>query len=415
MADKFKIEMRPIDDLVPYARNPRKNDGAAVDKVAASIKEFGWRQPIVVDGDGVIIAGHTRHKAARQLGLTEVPVHDAGDLTETQARAFRIADNRTGEESTWDDELLRLEFDDLGDDIDLTGFDDEEISALEPETIPPDGDPDATPDPPAEPVTVEGDLWTLGEHRVLCGDSSTLTDLDHAVNGVNIGAVIADPPYGMRLNADFSGMKNKLNFTAEKGVKAGRKYDDVIGDDADFDAAFLCEYFAGVNNQIWFGADYYSATLPNASHSGAWLVWDKRIDESADLMFGSTFELIWSKRKCKRDMLRHKWAGIFGFEKEPIRGRVHPNQKPVALYTDIIDRFTDAGATIYDPFLGSGNVIITAESTGRVCYGTEIAPQYVDVIVKRWQTYTGREAVLDGDGRTFNEIAAERGIDPVDL
>ena len=185
MGNDVKIEIRKIDDLIPYARNPRKNDGAAVDKVAASIKEFGFRQPIVVDNEGVIIAGHTRHKAARQLGLTEVPVHVAGDLTETQARAFRIADNRTGDESTWDDELLRLEFDDLGDDLDLTGFDAEEIAALGPDVLPPDGDPDAIPEPAAEPITVEGDLWTLGEHRVLCGDSSTLTDLDRAVNGVD--------------------------------------------------------------------------------------------------------------------------------------------------------------------------------------------------------------------------------------
>jgi len=203
-----------------------------------------------------------------------------------------------------------------------------------------------------------------------------------------------DPPYGMRLDADFSGMVNHLDFANEKGVKNGNKYADVIGDHEDYNAAPVVAIFSEVKEQFWWGADYYSATLGNTMHEGAWLIWDKRLDESADKMYGSCFEMLWSKQKHKRDILRHKWAGIFGTEHEPQRGRMHPNQKPVELYDDLLTRYSDDGAIVADCYAGSGTTLIACERLGRKCRAVEISPAYVAVAIERWHVMTGQEPEL---------------------
>jgi hypothetical protein len=214
----------------------------------------------------------------------------------------------------------------------------------------------------------------------MCGDATD--DLITLLAGVSVGGAIMDPPYGMRLDTDFSGMRNKLRFAQEKGVRSGRNYVAVRGDDVDYDAGPLraqldCE-------QVWFGADYYATTLGDTSHSGAWLVWDKRVDEQADKMFGSCFELIWTNRKCRREILRYKWAGIFGTEHEPVRGREHPTQKPVPLMVALIGRFDGC---VVDPYAGAGTTIIAAEQLSRVCYAMEIEPAYCDVIRRRYAEF----------------------------
>jgi DNA modification methylase len=225
-----------------------------------------------------------------------------------------------------------------------------------------------------------GDLFTIGDHRLLCGDSTKREDVERVMGGEKADAIIADPPYGMRLDADFSGMKNNLKFAQEKGVKRGNKYDDVIGDHEDFNAGPVIEAIGNPAIQFWFGADYYSSTLPGPEHSGAWLVWDKRLDESADKMFGSCFELIWARQKCKRDIIRIKWAGIFGTEKEPQRGRQHPNQKPVELLVNLTER---TEGIIIDPFAGSGTTMVACQNLSRKCRGIEISPNYCAVILQR--------------------------------
>jgi len=184
----------------------------------------------------------------------------------------------------------------------------------------------------------------------------------------------------MKLDADFSGMVNDIGLFRSKGLTHGRKYEQVVGDDKDFDPRPIIEALGNPAEQFWFGADYYASRLVDTEHSGAWLVWDKRLDESADKMFGSCFELLWSKRKCRRIMLRHKWAGIWGIEKEPQRGRQHPNQKPVILLGDLIGR---TEGLIVDPFLGSGTTMVAAEQLGRVCYGMDICAPYVAVALQR--------------------------------
>ncbi|MDP7636758.1 MAG: DNA methyltransferase [Phycisphaerae bacterium] len=370
------------DSVIPYARNPRKNS-AAVDKVAASIKEFGWRQPIVVDKENVIIAGHTRLLAAQKLGMDEVPVHVA-DLTDAQAKAYRLADNRIAEDADWDIDLLGLEIrelDDLGFELDLTGFDNTELANL---LIDPDlgeTDEDAVPEPPEEPISKPGDLWILGEHRLLCGDSTSEDDVARLMDGKSCGVVLADPPYGMNLDADYSGM------ISLHSLHKGKKHEDVIGDDVPFDVGAV-KGVSCCEDQFWFGADYYKDTLPSG---GSWMVWDKRLDESADKMFGSCFELIWQSVKRKRLILRYKWAGFFTNGEE--RSFDHPTTKSVRLLVHIIEISSGVGF-VFDPFLGSGSTLIACEQLNRKCYGMEIDPLYCDVVVKRWEEYTGEQATL---------------------
>jgi len=234
-------------------------------------------------------------------------------------------------------------------------------------------------------------------HRLICGDCTDEVVVA-AVMGKSVPAIaINDPPYGMRLNADFSGMVNNLKFAQEKGVKSGRKYDNVIGDHEDFDATIALSFLSNTPEQFWFGADYYSSTLDDTMHEGCWLVWDKRLDESADRMFGSCFELIWSKKKHKRDILRHKWAGIFGTEKEPQRGRQHPNQKPLVLIEDLLNRYSESGQIVVDFYAGSGTTLVACERLGRKCITVEIDPRYVAVTLDRWSILTGKTPELIGN------------------
>jgi DNA modification methylase len=228
-----------------------------------------------------------------------------------------------------------------------------------------------------------GSLWRIGEHRLLCGDSTKREDVERVMGGEKADMLLNDPPYGMRLNADFSGMVNHLDFAREKGVKNGNKYADVIGDDIDYDASPIIAMFQDVKEQFWWGADYYSESIGDTMHSGAWFVWDKRLDENADKMYGSCFELLWSKQKHKRDILRHKWAGIFGTEHEQQRGRMHPNQKPVELYVDLLTRFSEDGEIIVDCYAGSGTTLVACQNLNRRARAIEISPSYCSVILQR--------------------------------
>lgn len=392
----------PLGDLTLDQANARKHDARNLAAIGDSLTRFGQRLPVVVQKQGMVVrAGNGRVEAARALGWSEVAAVVV-DESNVDATAYALVDNRTAELAEWDDETLRATLAALeADEAIPAGWTDDELAEIFGSADENLGDveEDQVPEVPDEPTAKRGQLWELGRHRVLCGDSTKAEDV--ARLGMGSASIVADPPYGMRLDADFSGMVNKLEFAQAKGIKSGRKYDNVIGDDTDFDASAVLRH-ASPTEQFWFGADYYASTLPDAEHGGAWLVWDKRLDESADRMFGSCFELVWSSRKCKRDMLRHKWAGIFGTEKEPQRGRQHPNQKPVVLLADILDRFE---GDVYDPFLGSGTTLIAAEQLGRTCYGIEIEPRYVDVIIQRWENLTGETAVLAGAGAAEELLA----------
>ena len=405
----MNVENWDINRLIPYARNPRKND-EAVPKMAGLIREFGFKVPIVARSDGSVVDGHLRLKAAKMLGLKEVPVVLADEWSEAQVKAFRLAVNRSAEWAEWDDELLKLELDDLrlaDYDLDLIGFEDEMLDAGTEGLTDPDDVPQLD-----EKTTISrnGDIWLLGRHRLMCGDSTDAGSVALLMAGSKADMVFTDPPYGMKLDTDYSSMVNRLDFAKEKNVKSGKKYDAVIGDNQDFKPELIktvFDNFAYCKEVFLWGADYYAETLPD-KNDGSWIVWDKRLDDSADKMYGSCFELCWSKNKHKRDIARIKWAGIFGKEQEFDHKRHHPTQKPIVLVLWFFERYADKNCNVVDLYGGSGSTLIACERTGRQCRMMELSGHYCDVIIRRWQDFTGQDATLEGDGRTFAQVSDER-------
>ncbi len=373
------IDMWPIARVRPYERNPRRNQ-AAVDKVAASIRVFGFRQPIVIDEAGVIIVGHTRWLAARELQLTEVPVHVAVGLTPDQARAYRLADNRLHEESEWDDALLSAELtalDASGFDLTLTGFDDAELERLVAafsgflEGV----DEDAVPDPPVEPVAQLGDVYRLGRHRLMCGSATDANDVSTLIRGERIDMVYTDPPYGISI----VGPDGKIG-------SASRTYAPIIGDDSTETAIAAYHTCCGLKPRVmvFWGGNYYAHALPPSS---CWLVWDK---QNAGTGFADA-ELAWTNQPTAVRLFQHQWNGV-ARGSESSQPRLHPTQKPVALAEWCFERYGQPTDVVLDLFGGSGSTLIACEKMGRRALLMEIAPAYCDVIVRRWEAATGRSA-----------------------
>jgi DNA methylase/ParB-like nuclease family protein len=382
------IEQWPIDKPVPYARNARKLSGQAVDKVAASLKEFGWQQPLVVDKDGVLIVGHTRLMAAKKLGMTEVPVLVAHWLTPAQVKAYRLMDNRSHQETDWDFDLLGPEFAELKGldfELSLTGFDLDEITALEPV---PAGltDEDAVPEVPVAPVTRPGDLWLLGRHRVLCGDSTSIDAVERLMGGEKAAIVLSDPPYGIDFDTDYR--RFTTGFAVERHAHA-----PIHGDAKPFDPT---PWLGFADHVILWGANCYSERLP----MGTWLVWDKR--HANGTAFLADAEVAWMRGGHGVYIYAQTWQGCIRSEEIE-----HPTQKPLGLMRWCLGKSKTDGI-ILDPYLGSGTTLIAAEVESRVCCGAEIEPKYVDVIVQRWQDFTGKEATLEGHGATFAHVKEGR-------
>ena len=404
----LEIKYQATDKLIPYISNSRTHSQEQVTQVAASIKEFGFTNPLLMDEQNGIIAGHGRLQAAKQLSLKEVPTITLKGLTNVQRKAYIIADNKLALNAGWDDELLALELASLKDeafDLSFTGFDVDELALLlEPEQVEGLTDEDAVPELPETPVSVLGDIWILGNHRLMCGDSTSIDAVDRLMDGQKADMVFTDPPYGMFLDADYSSMSSKF-----KGSTGGNSYNNIKGDHEDFNPEFISTVFSafGYCKEIFlWGADYYADIVPDRN-SGSWVVWDKRGDESADKMFGSAFEMCWSKARHKRILARVKWAGIFGMEKEHDKRRAHPTQKPVALIDWFFDYFSLKGCrSVVDLFGGSGSTLLSAEKNGKSCYTMELDPKYCDVIIKRWQEFTGKEATQEETGKTYNELLA---------
>ena len=375
-----------VADLIPYARNSRTHSEEQVTQIAASIKEFGFLNPVIVDGEKGIIAGHGRVMAAKKLGMTELPAVEASHLTDAQRRAYIIADNKLALNAGWDDEMLRVEFAELteaGFDLDLTGFSLDEIGALQIEEIPPGlTDEDAVPDVPVTPVTVEGDVWLLGRHRLMCGDSTSIDAVERLMDGAKPDLIHTDPPYGM--NAVTKSSVLKKNYGT-----------DIMGDDSPDVAKDAFSLIYGLYpdaKQIWWGANYYCSALPD---SECWLVWDKNNGGSDQ----TDCELAWANF---RSVVRQ-----FTMASEK-KNRVHPTQKPVALMEWIINRFNLSANTIADFFGGSGSTLIAAEKHGIQSFIMEFDPKFADVIIKRWQDFTGKTATLEATGETFEVLSNVR-------
>jgi site-specific DNA-methyltransferase (adenine-specific) len=390
---KEQIVYIEVSKLKLNEKNPRKNDNA-VDGVAKSIEKYGFKNPLIIDSNNVVWCGNTRLKASKKLGLKEVPCIIADDLTEEQIREYALLDNKLNEIAEWDmellsEELLELDMSDFELDWGLPELLEEEKEVEE-------DDFDCT--PPEQPKAKLGDVYQLGNHRLMCGDSTKEEDVAKLMDGVKADMVFTDPPYGMNLDTDFSGMKNKLDFAKEKGFTGGKKYEQGIVDE--FNPKMI-DLIMGLNIKETFlwGADYFAELLPN-KNDGSWIVWDKRAnnnddiekDYSSDKMYGSCFELCWSKNKHKRDIARVKWASVFGTEQEFDHKRYHPTQKPIKLCEWFIKRYSQDKATLLDLFGGSGSTLIACEQLDRKCYMMELDPKYVDVIIARWEQFTGKKA-----------------------
>jgi DNA modification methylase len=402
----------PLEQIIPYARNPRRNE-KAVASVAASIQEFGWRQPIVVDGQMVVLAGHTRLEAARQLGLESAPVHVAKGLSEAQARAFRIMDNRSSENAEWNDELLGLELGDLLEaefDLGLTGLTDEELNALLSGAVDAAGeDVDEVPNVREEPVSRSGDLWVLGPHRLLCGDATVATDVQRLLGEAKANICFCDPPY----NVDYAG-----GVGAEQAGKGRRIKNDALGEGF---GQFLYDACALINTHTT-GAVYICmssselATLQKAfaeagGHWSTFIIWAKDRFTLGRADYQRQYEPIlygWPEG-AKRRWCGARDQGDVWLIDRPSKNDLHPTMKPVALVERALRNSSRQGDLVFDPFGGSGTTLIAAETTGRKAALLELDPKYVDVIVERWQRFTGRSAVLDSDGRTFDEVSSGKG------
>jgi DNA modification methylase len=395
------IEEWTLDRIIPYDNNAKLHPDTHVDQIVASIEEFTFLDPVAVDEKGEILEGHGRVLAAKQRGDATIPVIQITGLTEAQKVAYRLAHNKLTMNTGFDPDLLKLDFEFLKEsnfDLDLTGFESIELNFDDDDGGSGgggSGDDDEIPEV-VESRVAPGDIWQLGRHFICAADCTVeenVRKLLSFVGGRSPDMVWADIPYGMNLDADFSGMKSNLKFAHQKKAFGGRQYQDVEGDDGSFDPLPLFKIFKDVEEQFWWGADYYAEKLPS-KNNGSWFVWDKRLDESADQMFGSCFELCWSKKKHKRDIFRVKWAGIFGMEKEDTSKRVHPNQKPYELHSIVFEKYTHDSGLIFDPCLGSGSSLISAQKMqgSRTVVGFEIIPAYLDILIKRFESVSDEKA-----------------------
>jgi DNA modification methylase len=391
----WKIEKRNIEDLQGYNKNPRKFTDKGLKDLKKSLQNCGDANIITINADNTVLGGHARLTVMKQLGYTEVDVKvPEKQLSEKQVQevVVRLNANTAGE---WDLDKLQADFE--LDELQEWGLDIEFETLEEEEEIIEDEVPEEV-----ETRVKRGDIWQLGNHRLMCGDSTSITDVEKLMNGEKADMVFTDPPYGMGLDTDYSSMKNNLEFAKEKNFTGGKKY--AQGKVDDFTPEMLTTIFTCFNyvKEIFlWGADYFAELLPD-KNNGSWIVWDKRAngnddikqDLSSDKMYGSCFELCWSKNKHKRDIARIKWAGVFGTEKEFDHKRHHPTQKPTALVQWFLDRYSKEKQSIVDLFGGSGSTLIACEQLNRKCYTMELDEHYCDVIITRWENLTGQKAVL---------------------
>ena len=366
--------------------NPRIIKDEKFQKLVKSIEEFPEMleaRPIVVNPEMIVIGGNMRFKACKAAGLKEAPVYMA-TWGETKDREFIIKDNVSSGENDFD--ILANEWD--AEELNEWGLD---VWTGEPEETEGFTDPDDVPEVPEEAKTKLGDVWLLGEHRVMCGDSTSKEAVEILMDGEKADMVFTDPPYGMFLDAEGFD-----NMPTAKGT-THKSYSNVIGDADDFTPELISTIFKNFEYCkevfVW-GADYFAELLPN-KNNGSWVVWDKRKEGGMDKMFGASFELCWSKNKHKREIARILWAGYFGMSKDDTKVRVHPTQKPIELPIFFFDKWGKSKDIIADLYLGSGSTLIAAEKTNRKCYGMELDPKYCDVIVKRWEDFTGKKAVKE--------------------
>lgn len=408
-----KIERLDINLLIPYVNNARTHSESQIKQIAASIERFGFTNPILINANGMIVAGHGRVMAAKKLGMTTVPVLRVDWLTESQIKAYVLADNQLALNADWNLEILSSELADLnaeGFDLDVLGFSDDELNDL----LKTDGnangaglaDEDFTPEPLEKSVTVQGDVWLLGKHRLMCGDSTSFEHMEKLCAGQSVIMWLTDPPY----NVAYEG-KTKDALTIQN---------DEMGDDQF--RQFLRDAYTAADSVMKAGAVFYiwhadseGYNFRAAAKDAGWKVRQCLIWKKQTMVMGRQ-DYHWKHEPCLygwKDGAGHLWASdrkqttILEFDR-PMRNGEHPTMKPVALFEYQMLNNTKGGDIILDSFGGSGTTLIAAEKNGRHARLMELDPKYCDVIVKRWQAYTGKQATLEGDGRTFDELAMHR-------
>lgn len=412
----YEISWRDIGDLLPYARNSRTHSDAQVAQIAASIREFGWTNPILVDTDGTIIAGHGRVMAARKLGEQQVPVITLGHMTDAQRRAYVIADNQLAMNAGWDAEMLKVEIAELADadfDLSLLGFDDKVLAGLTAEETGGLTDDDAVPESPAIPATVLGDVWVLGNHRLMCGDSTSIDAVERLMSGERADMIFTDPPYGMSYGGGrAAGSTKKGALVKAHGMiinddLQGDSLISLIRDAIATSTACMKEGGALYACFTWRTYAEFEAGLKSCGHKvKTCIVWDKKSIGLGNSNYRPQHEFIfycggqWYGDKSQSDV----WYMSRGSTGE----YVHPTQKPVELIVRALNNSSKSGDVVIDCFGGSGSTLIACEKNGRHSRLMELDPKYCDVIVKRWQDFTGQQAILEGDGRTFAEVADGR-------
>jgi site-specific DNA-methyltransferase (adenine-specific) len=392
----MQIKIAEISNIKPYENNPRKLSEQAIEKVAMSLKEYGFRQPIVVDKNMVIVAGHTRYRASKKLGLKQVPISVIDNLSEEQINAYRIADNRTAEESEWDNELLKMEIKELEAKdfkLDLLGFNDEQLNNILFEEKQGLTDEDEVPEAPEEPISKLGDIWKLGNHRVVCGDSTKVDTYEKLCGETKVDLYLTDPPY----NVSYEGKtKDKLTIQNDKQTD-----DEFI--------KFLSKAFVSADSVLKMGGAFYiwhsdseGLNFRLACIEAKWklrqtLIWSKN-----SMVMGRQ-DYHWQHEPCLygwKEGSSHSWYSdrkqttIIKYDR-PTKSKLHPTMKPVGLIEYLVKNSSKQEDIILDSFLGSGSTLIACEKQSRVCYGIELDPIYCDVIVKRWENFTGKKAEIE--------------------
>ena len=387
------VENIDINLLKPYANNPRKLTPKAIEKVAESLKQFGFRQPIVVDNDNIIVVGHTRYQASRKLGYTQVPITKINNLTKEQINAYRIADNRTNEEAEWDDELLALEIKDLemkDFDISLTGMDKPELDKILFEEKQGNTDDDEVPEAPEEPITKPGDIWQLGNHRIICGDSTLPETYQKLLADKKVDLYLTDPPY----NVAYVG-KTKDALTIQNDKQTDDQFQE-----------FLKNAFKNSTEYLKLGGSFYiwhsdsEGLLFRLAVNDANLKLRQTLIWSKNTMVMGRQDYQWQHEPCLygwKEGASHTWYSdrkqttILNFER-PTSSKLHPTMKPVKLISYLINNSTKQEDIVLDSFLGSGSTLIACEKLQRICYGIELDPIYCDVIIKRWEQWANAKA-----------------------
>ena len=387
----LNIEYVKRDQLIPYINNSRTHDNNQVKQIAGSIKEFGFTNPLLIDEQGGIIAGHGRLMAADLLGIDEVPTITLKGLTEAQRKAYVIADNQLALNAGWDLDNLKVELDRLAEldfDVDLLGFDDDFLSSLLDEPTEGLTDEDAVPDAPENPVTVEGDVWILGNHRLMCGDSTSIDAVDKLMDGNKADMVFTDPPY----NVGFNGRSGKHDVIKNDALEKG-EFDSFIGE--------ICQIIKTIDPQVyyvWCNWKFY-AQLQGRLDYKACIVWAKNV---FGLGRGYRHQHEFCLFNGKVDEAIKNESDLWSIKKDS--RYVHPTQKPVELSVRAFGNHIRL-TNVLDLFGGSGSTLIGAEQTGRNCFVMELDPKYCDVIIKRWEEFTGKEAVLESNGKSYSEAA----------